>query len=380
MNFFYRCSECKKTFDISPEIMLCTDCSKKQEPDRPLKGILEVIIEGMPESDLIFDLLPVEKKYFPAIPVGNTPLWEPEYLRAKYNLPGLYLKDETLNPTGSFKDRASYLVAAFARKNNIKNITVASTGNAASSMAGIGAASCLNVTIFIPESAPKAKMIQSMQYGAKIIPVHGTYDKAFDLSIEHTKKTGGLNRNTAYNPLTIEGKKTCSIEIFRQLGKIPDYIFLPVGDGVILGGIYKGFKDLLALNLTDKIPIIYGVQAQGSSAISRALIQGDFSNPVSSNTIADSISVDIPRNGFYAVKQLKKYNGKCITVSDREILSAQKELAGTTGLFSEPSSSASFAGFLKVRNNIPCDASVVLLLTGSGLKDIETAEKGLNLS
>jgi len=143
-------------------------------------------------------------------------------------------------------------VAAFARKFNIREIAVASTGNAASSMAGVGAAAGLNITIFLPETAPKAKMIQSLQYGAKVIPVAGTYDDAFDLSLEYSNKFNVLSRNTAYNPLTIEGKKSAAIEIFQQLRKAPDFVFVPTGDGVILSGIYKGFKDLLKIGLIEK--------------------------------------------------------------------------------------------------------------------------------
>ena len=386
MKFYYKCTECGLTFDIKPNVSLCPACSSGADASRPLRGVLETVCEGQPQVDpeenrekFIHCLLPVEHRYFPPIPVGMTPLWQPVNLREKLSMPNLLIKDDTLNPTGSLKDRASYLVAAFAKKFKIQDIVVASTGNAASSMAGVGAAAGLNVKIYIPSSAPKAKMVQALQYGAEVNLVDGTYDAAFDQSIEYTSKYGGLNRNTAYNPLTLEGKKTAALEIFTQTGKAPDNVFVPVGDGVIIGGLYRGFIDLYEKGYTDKIPVIYSVQAEGSSAINRALENGDFSDPISSDTVADSISVDIPRNGYFALNMLKKYSGRGVTVSDSEILEAQKLLASTAGLFAEPSSASVLAGLLKTRDKIEDSSSTVLLVTGSGLKDIDGAMKALDL-
>ena len=381
MKFFYRCSECGRQYEITPKLMVCPDCSRKQGKEEPLRGVLEVGFEGRVAKDFsIYDLLPVEKRYFPPIPVGNTPLWHPLNLCRKSGFPHLYIKDDSLNPTGSLKDRASFLVAAFARREKINDVVVASTGNAASSMAGVGAAGGLNVKIFIPASAPEAKRVQSLQYGAEVVAVDGNYDRAYDLSLEYTGEHSCLSRNTAYNPLTIEGKKTAALEIYRQLGVIPDHLFVPTGDGVILGGTYRGFEDLVTLGLADRVPTVHAVQAEGSNAISYAFRKGSFRPSYSSNTVADSIAVDIPRNGYLALKYLKKYNGRCVEVADKEILAAQRELARTTGLFAEPAASASFAGFIKVREGLPPEASVVLLVTGSGLKDIDAAMRGLGIS
>ncbi len=364
----YICSDCGREFEISPDIMICPLCSKMQEPNEPLRGILEVHYNS--ESAVkIETLFPVEKKWFPSLPVGNTPLWKAEHLDI---FPNLYLKDDTSNLTGSFKDRASILVAAFAKKHKINEIVLASTGNAGSSMAGIAAACGLKTTIFLPKTAPKAKMIQALQYGAKVISVDGNYDKAFDLSLEYSKKHRLLSRNTAYNPLTIEGKKSVSFELFQQLGKAPDYVFVPVGDGVIISGVYKGFKDLMQFGFIKKMPTVIAVQAEGSAAIHNALKSGTF-QVVDSKTIADSIAVDVPRGGYYALKQLQKYQGKSILVSDEEILSAQKNLSEKAGLFAEPAAAASYAGFLKMKNELPVEATIVLLITGTGLKDIDAA-------
>ncbi|MDO9548954.1 MAG: threonine synthase [Candidatus Marinimicrobia bacterium] len=378
INFQYQCSQCGKEFDITPELMLCPKCSQIQKPDEPLRGVLEVVIDGhFHHQPKMSDLLPVAAEYFPRIPVGNTPLWKPENLSQELVFPNLFIKDDTHNLTGSLKDRASYLVAAFAKRENINAIALASTGNAASSMAGVGAAAGLDITIFLPETAPKAKLVQSLQYGARVIPVAGNYDKAFDLSLEYSRKHHILSRNTAYNPLTIEGKKTVSLEIYHQLEKVPDFVFVPTGDGVILGGVYKGFRDLLKFGIIDRIPTIIAVQAEGSNALARAFESGKFT-PIDAQTVADSISVGNPRNGYYALKQLKQYNGKCVTVSDEAILEAQKELSSKAGLFAEPAAAASYAGFLKMKDEMNKNATIVLLVTGNGLKDIDSAMKTID--
>ena len=320
-------------------------------------------------------------EFFPPIPVGETPLWEPRRLREELGLEGLYLKDDTANPTGSLKDRASYLIAAFAAQHGLKDIIVASTGNAGSSMAGIAAAAGLNVRLYLPSSAPPAKIVQAMQYGANVIKVEGSYDDAFDQSLSYVTEHGGLSRNTGHNPLTVEGKKTVSLEIFRQLrASMPDLVYVPTGDGVILSGVYKGFEDLVTLGLADKVPEVVCVQAEGSAALTRALAAGRFEAPQEAKTIADSISVDVPRGGLYALGRLQRHGGRCVTVSDDAIVAAQKRLSSSSGLFAEPAASAAFAGLLADidagRGPGKKDRAVVLL-TGNGLKDIATAMKGV---
>jgi threonine synthase len=152
---------------------------------------------------------------------------------------------------------------------------------------------------------------------------------------------------------------------------------VPTGDGVIIGGVYKGFKDLLNLGLIDEMPIMYAVQAAGSCAICRALEGEGFSESYQSHTVADSIAVDVPRNGYYALKYLRACGGRGVLVEDGEILEAQQNLASSTGLFAEPAASAALAGFIKEKDNIPSSAKVVLLVTGNGLKDIDAAMQGV---
>ncbi|MFH2114260.1 MAG: pyridoxal-phosphate dependent enzyme [Spirochaetota bacterium] len=405
MRWFYTCPECGAEYGIEAGRYLCDPCAARQKADQPLAGVLECAWEGSFEGGPDDIPLPVAAGYFPPIPVGNTPLWAPGRLRKDTGFARLFLKDDTCQPTGSFKDRASYLVAAFAKEKGIHEIALASTGNAASSMAGIGAAAGLKITVFLPKKAPAAKRVQVLQYGADLREVDGTYDVAFDQSLAYSTETGVLSRNTAYNPLTIEGKKTVSFEIVRDLAKAdaevaaaanvgeasrtksgkpanfvcPDHVFVSVGDGVIVAGVYKGFEDLLRLGRIDRMPTIWACQAEGSSAIARALKEGSFGKPVASDTIADSISVDVPRNGAHALGKLKKHSGRAVVISDAQILEAQRELASRSGCFAEPSSSAAWAGFRKASAGIPRDATIVVMITGSGLKDIAGAMKGLGL-
>lgn len=379
MEFRYRCSECGVRYPIEPRVMVCPECSRAQLPDQPLRGVLEVELAGaLPATWDIAALLPVEQRFFPPIPVGNTALWAPQRLRSDLRFPGLYIKDDGVNPTFSLKDRASFLVSAFAAKFGIQEIVVASTGNAGSSMAGVGAAAGQRVTLFLPEAAPKAKLVQALQYGARVYRVRGSYDDAYDLSLAYTATFGGLSRNTAYNPMTTEGKKTVALEIFRQLGRVPDCVFVAAGDGCILSGVYKGFRDLRTLGLADRLPTIYAIQAEGSAALARAFRSGRFVREPA-NTVADSIGVDVPRSGFHALRQLKEHRGQVVTVSDEKILAAQATLSRSAGLFTEPAGAAAFAGFLDARSRLPDGIVAVVLATGSGLKDTAAAARRVEI-
>ncbi len=379
MEFSYRCTVCKASYEITPYLTVCPVCSQDQQKDQPLTGVLEVELEGTLKTQFtVSDLLPVEPEYFPPIPVGNSPLWQPENIRRTMGFDHLFIKDDGSNPTASFKDRASFLVSAAAKKFGIKDITLASTGNAGSSMAGIGAAAGQRITLFLPKNAPAAKLVQALQYGATVHRVNGNYDMAYDMSLEFTKHKGGINRNTAYNPLTIEGKKTVSLELVNQLGRAPDVLFVSVGDGCILAGIYKGFRDLKKLGRIPFIPKIIGVQAENSDALTRAFISGKFTN-IPTSTVADSICVDVPRNGIHALSQLKQFNGEMITVTDDQIIQAQAFLSSSSGLFTEPAGAAAFAGFQKIAPSLDRDGIVVVLTTGNGLKDSTSAALGIQV-
>ncbi|MDY6801736.1 MAG: threonine synthase [Bacteroidota bacterium] len=391
--FIYECIDCGKQYNASETIYLCPKCSKENNDSNPPKGVLRIVYNFFDdlEKNLLFNdlkkenflqILPIRSMAsLPELKVGNTPLYQFNELDNNKLPFQLFLKDDSQNPTFSFKDRASAIVSAYAKENNITTIVTASTGNAGSSLAGICAAQKQKAVIIVPEKAPLAKLTQILMYGATIVPVKGTYDDAFELSIKASQKFGWYNRNTAYNPLTIEGKKTVSFEIYNQMSEsTPDRIFVPVGDGVIISGIYKGFEDLLNLKIIDKIPIIVAVQSEGSDNLIRNLNHKNFKIK-KSDTIADSISVDIPRN-FNMVKYfIKKYNGEYITVSDQSILKASSILSKNTGIFAEPAAATGFAGLLNYYHNHKLDnkSKNVVLLTGSGLKDLNAVQSILKI-
>ena len=387
MDFHYQCTECNREYDNSTVRYTCQVCSQGQQPINTIRGVVRVILpyhklnQTFSKNQFAVNrLLPIEPAYLPGYPVGNTPLIRPPLLVRELGFSHLFFKDEAANPTGSLKDRASFLIAAQALKVGATSVVVASTGNAASAMAGIGAWCGLPVIIFVPHTAPRAKLAQSLIFGAQVFRLKATYDDAFDISLKYTQKHGGLNRNTAYNPFTIEGKKTAAFEIYQQLGhRAPDVIFIPTGDGVILSGIFKGFFDLQQLDLIEKIPQLVVCQAEGSDVIVKGLMTGTIEPRQDAHTIADSISVKVPRNGLLALKDVKASNGFGITVSDNEILNAQSILGRTAGLFVEPAAACAFAGFLKVREGLDPEKTVVVLLTGNGLKDVRSALKSVKL-
>ncbi len=384
--FLYRCTACRLEIDGTDGVhYLCKECSKSNTNDAPPAGVLKLVYDydslrhkfphflQLKETGFI-DLLPIcSLGSLPRLRVGNTPLYRYDHLQGEPLPFDLYLKDDSQNPTFSYKDRASALVSAFAFENGLDTIVAASTGNAGSSLAGICAARQQKAVIIVPESAPIAKMSQVLMYGASLVPVKGTYDDAFDLSIDASEAFGWYNRNTGYNPLTIEGKKTAAFELFEQMeNKRIDRIFVPVGDGVIISGIYKGFEDLLKLGFIDTMPTIVAVQSKKSDNLVRNLDKQGFT-AVSSTTLADSISVDIPRNFYMAQQFIHNYQGEGIAVSDQDILSASCFLARNTGIFAEPAAAAAFAGLIQYnkRGKIQPGTNNVVMLTGSGLKDLQ---------
>jgi threonine synthase len=324
----------------------------------------------------------VEEKHYPPYPHGQTPFFPVTALGKAFGFENVWLKNDGLNPSASLKDRASFLVVAEANRLNEPSIVTASTGNAASALAAVCATAGRQAIILVPESAPKAKLVQMLLYGARVIPVRGTYDDAFRLSLEYTARKGGLNRNTAYHPLTIEGKKTVGLEIYQQnKWKVPDALLVPVGDGVIISGVFKAFYDLKAAGLIAKLPRLVCVQAKRSSAIHHYIRTGKYRDARRPATIADSISVSIPSNAHMARKAVLESRGFSLTVTDREILQGQRTLAEKTGVFAEPAAAATVAALRKLQGSEFLDPKeqIVLLITGHGLKDVEAASKSIRI-
>ncbi len=333
-------------------------------------------------------------RYLPLLPVadplgegtplraaGWTPLYRPPTLIRELGVEQLWIKDEGRNPTASFKDRASSVVVARALQIHAPVVVTASTGNAGAALAGMSAAVGQKAIIFAPKSAPPAKVAQLLIYGAQVILVDGNYDQAFDLTIQASEEFGWYCRNTGYNPFTAEGKKTAALEIWEtilrdlELSEKPLAVFVSVGDGNIISGIHKGFKDLMALGWIGHMPRLFGIQSEGSAAVANAFFgETERIQPVSAQTIADSISVDLPRDGVRAVRAATQTNGAYLTVKDADILQSIAEL-GRVGIFAEPAGATAYAGLKKALHLgliNPHDA-VVVINTGSGLKDTRAA-------
>ncbi len=349
-------------------------------------------------------------RYLPLLPVrdpggegtplraaGGTPVYSSQHLAEGLGLRNLWIKDESRNPTASFKDRASAVVVARTREIGAEIVVTASTGNAGAALAGMSAAVGQKAVIFAPKTAPPAKVAQLLIYGAKVLLVDGSYDDAFDLTVLAAQEFGWYCRNTGYNPFTAEGKKTAAYEIWEWATKghgesrptsdhglefspfstlsSPLSIFVSVGDGNIISGIHKGFKDLLALGWIERMPRIFGVQAGGSAAIANAYFANtEQITPVAATTLADSISVDLPRDGIRAVRAARDTAGSYIVVPDEDILAAIASL-GRVGIFSEPAGATSYAGLVKAveMGVITPDEPVMVVNTGSGLKDVKAA-------
>lgn len=325
------------------------------------------------------ELLPVSPELpLPHLHIGWTPTYDVPRLARVVGISRLFLKDDGRNPTNSFKDRASAVGVMKALEFGFDTIACASTGNAASSLAGLSAAVGLRSYIFVPARAPEPKVTQLLIFGATVLRVQGTYEQAFDLCKEACDKFGWYNRNSGTNPFLVEGKKTAGLELAEQFGKnIPDWVVVSVGDGCTIGGIGKGLQEMRRLGFIDRMPRLLGVQADGAKPMLEAFKSGKDLIPSDTNTIADSIAVGTPRNWRRAIQQIKASHGDMIAVSDEEILEAMRLTARLGAVFGEPAGITGVAGLKKAiaTGIVTPSESAVAVITGNGLKDIHSAKQ-----
>lgn len=327
-------------------------------------------------------LLPVETPPDDAGPlraVGGTPLYLAPRLARRLGLERLWLKDEGRMPSASLKDRASSVVVQRARAIGAKRVITASTGNAGVALAAMAPCAGIDPVILVPETAPPAKLAQLAIFGATVLLVKGSYDDAFELSEAAADKLGWYCRNTGMNPFTVEGKKTVAFEVAEQLGwRAPELVFVSVGDGNILMGVYKGFRELVELGFIERMPRLVGVQAEGSSPIARAfLAASDRIEPVTTHTLADSIAAGRPADGARALRAVRETEGRFVIVSDDDILAAIRTLGMEAAVFAEPAAAAAHAGLeqLARAGELSGVREAVVLITGNGLKDISAATR-----
>lgn len=389
-----RCTICEHSYQPGEVEYFCPACGQVGTLDvlynyEALKNVLDrdaLAHNREPSMWRYRELLPVDSETIvPPLKVGYTPLLDTPRVASAMGLRQVWVKDDSQNPTASLKDRASTLVVARAIERDIQMVSTASTGNAAAALSGVCASvPDMKAIIFVPATAPEAKIAQLLVYGATVLLVEDTYDVAFDLCYELSQSEGWYCRNTGINPFTTEGKKTAAYEIAEQLNwHIPDVVVVSVGDGSIIGGIHKGFWDLQQLGWIERIPRLIGVQATGSSALVHAWennLSAVEMEPRPAETIADSISAGLPRDRAKALRAVRQTGGAFVAVDDSEIMAAIPRLAQSTGVFAEPAASAVYAGVERAVQSrvIHPDESVVLLVTGSGLKDVKRAQQSVS--
>jgi threonine synthase len=391
----YRCFACAAVQTADFDGFLCPSCGGNLDILYDYVAAGRELAGGFDQgSSGIFRyraLLPVTEPE-PGFPlrVGGTPLYEAARLGRRVGLRRLYLKDDSANPSASLKDRAGVVALCRAIETEASVVATASTGNAGSSMACLASALGLQAVVFVPEKAPAAKLTQLLAYGARVLAVRGTYDDAYDLCLAASEEFGWFNRSTGFNPFTREGKKTVAFETWEDLGcRVPDRMVVPTGDGNIISSVWKGWKDLKAAGLTDRLPKIDCAQSVASAAVCRTVQNlrdsgekpGDWSNvaieEVTASTLADSISVDRPRDGIAAVRAVLESGGQAVTVPDEQILEAAMEMARYAGVFPEPAAATPWAVVRQMAadGTIAADEQVVCLVTGSGLKDAANAAR-----
>jgi len=374
---------CDATFTLDETRYTCKSCGANLQVTYDYEAIRETwkrdSLADNPDLTMwrYMPLYPVESR-LASPPVGWSPLFEAPRLRDEIGVKSLQVKDDGRNPSASFKDRASAIALVRAREMGQDLVTGASTGNAASSTAVLAAAMGIKARIFVPKAAPRAKVAQMLAFGAEVLAVDGVYDDAFDLCLAATDKYGWYNRNTGYNPFTREGKKSVSFEICEQRGwKVPDLVVVPVGDGNIISGVWKGFCDLHRIGFIDRLPRLLAAQAARSDAIVSALEGDGAIKEVSGETVADSISVCVPRDGEAAVRAVRESRGFGVRVTDDQILAAIPHLARNAGVFGEPAGVTSLAALQRAAAEGKVDSSweVVMMVTGNGLKDVASVMK-----
>jgi len=385
-----RCVHCGREYSTEEAEYFCAACGYDD-------GILDVLYDYASirkqmtaaalaaNADLsmwrYLPLLPVaDANLIPHLQVGWTPVYDAPRLAAELGVARCWVKDEGRNPTASFKDRASAVGVVKALEQRAGRVTCASTGNAASSLAGFAAAAGIAATIFVPARAPEAKMAQLLVYGAQVFSVQGSYDETWELCMQASAEFGWYNRNCAINPYLIEGKKTVALELVEQLlrltpGVFPDWVAVSVGDGCTVGGVWKGLREMHLLGLLPRLPRILGVQADGCKPFATAWREHRALEPCAADTLADSIAVGHPRNFAKGMSAVTESGGAFVAVSDEDILRSIPELARKAGVFGEPAGVAGVAGIRSAveLGIIGPSESVALIMTGNGLKDIQSA-------
>ena len=379
-----KCRECGREYPVDP-IYVCEFCFGPLEVLYDIEGIRKVMTRELIESRKqnlwrYKELLPIDKDPTSGLHSGFTPLVKADKLANHLGMKELYIKDDTVtHPTLSFKDRVVAIALSKAREFGFDTVACASTGNLAHSVSAHGAAGGFKRFIFIPASLEKSKIIASLAYEPNLIAVDGNYDDVNRLCSEVANKYNWAFVNINIRPFYAEGSKTQGYEIIEQLGwKAPDAVVVPCASGSLLTKIWKSFKEAKEIGLIDNLNTkVFSAQATGCSPIVKAIKDDvDVIKPVKPDTIAKSLAIGNPADGYYATKVITETGGFGADVSDKEIISAIKLMARTEGIFAETAGGVTLASAMKLieSGHIDRDAVTVLSITGNGLKTKEAIE------
>ncbi|MEW6306339.1 MAG: threonine synthase [Verrucomicrobiota bacterium] len=376
-----KCRECAREYPLGATHVCEFDFGPLEvayDYERIKHKLTRATIQGRPQTMWRYrELLPVAGEPTVGRQVGFTPLIKADRLARRLGVRELWVKNDTVNyPTLSFKDRVVSVALSRAKELGFTTVACASTGNLANSVAANAAAAGLNAYVFIPADLEQGKIVNSLVYGANVIGIRGHYDEVNRLCAEIAGKFGWAFVNVNMRPYYAEGSKSMGFEIMEQLGwRIPDHTVVCMASGSLLTKIHKSYQEFSKLGLVPEAKYrIHGAQATGCSPITTAQKAGlDFFKPVKPNTIAKSLAIGTPADGFYALKVMKETGGHGEDVSDDEIRDAIKLLAETEGIFAETAGGVTVgvAKKLIASGRIPADASVVLCVTGNGLKTLD---------
>jgi len=381
------CINCGTKYDINDIVYFCRKCGDILEVKYDFAELSQKLDKSdwrnVPLSVWRYkDFMPIEDvSKIVSLNEGGTGLHSCHKLGKKLGLMQLYVKNEGENPTGSFKDRGMTVGVSKANELGARNVICASTGNTSASLAAYAAKAGMNCTVLIPSGKiAYGKLSQAMIYGAKVLQVRGNFDQSLDFVFKLAEKHPSIYLLNSINPFRVEGQKSLGFEICDQLdGEAPDRIVVPVGNAGNISAIWKGFSEYHKLGFIKKLPKMTGIQAAGSAPIAQMIKTGSNEMvPVKSpETLATAIRIGAPVSWKKAVNAIRDSGGTAETVTDDEILAAQKLLARVEGIFVEPASASSIAGLIKLVNIgiIQKDERVVCVTTGHGLKDPDTAVK-----
>ena len=375
-----QCKECAQTYPLDARYV-CEQCFGPLEVAYDHSGLDPAStrrrIQAGPQSIWRYaDFLPFESPPQPGLPVGLTPLQAAPRLAERLGLGELWIKNDTANPTHSFKDRVVAVALAKAKELGYEVVACASTGNLANAVAAHAAAAGLESYVFIPADLEEQKVLATGVYGTHLVAVRGSYDDVNRLCTELSSEREWAFVNVNLRPYYAEGSKTLGFEIAEQLGfELPDRVVAPVASGSLFTKIARGFEEWLELGLVEgALPAFNGAQAAGCSPVATAFDAGeDFCRPVKPSTIAKSLAIGNPADGPYALDLARRSGGSVESVTDQEIRDGIRLLAETTGIFTETAGGVTTAVLRKLAEQgaIGADERVVVVITGDGLKTLD---------